>query len=95
MIKALAFDPGTGDTSQCSAGYHFSDAFGGCVLDDPGVIVDVPGNATAPANFLMYAGIGLGLLLLLGALAGGRSSKSSGVAPGTRKKVTKSFWVTF
>lgn len=113
MIKALSFD------SACSAGYHFSEAFGGCVLDDPGVVVDVTGdplqcpagkhysagwggcvsdsaggNATAPSNFLMYAGIGLALMLLLG-FAGGRSSKTTGATPGTRKKVTKSFWVTF
>ena len=76
----------------CEAGYHFSEAFGGCVLDDPDVVVDVPGNATAPSNFMMYAGIGLGLLLLLGAFAGGRASKT---ATGQRKRVTKSFWVTF
>lgn len=95
MIKALSLSQ-----PQCDAGYHFSEAFGGCVLDDPGIVVDVPGDAggggaTAPTNFWMYAGIGVGLLLLLGAFAGGRASKSSGIAPGTRKRVTKSFWVTF
>ena len=66
MIKALS--------QQCDAGYHFSEAFGGCVLDDPDIIVPVPGTAppaTASSNFLMYAGIGLGLILLLGAFAGG------------------------
>ena len=79
----------------CDAGYHFSESFGGCVLDDPDVVVDVPGGgATAPSNFMLYAGIGLGLILLLGAFAGGRASKSSS-ATGQRKRVTKSFWVTF
>ena len=79
----------------CDAGYHFSDAFGGCVLDDPDVVVDVPGSgATASSNFLLYAGIGLGLILLLGAFAGGRASRGSSVT-GQRKRVTKSFWVTF
>lgn len=92
MIKALSFESG----QTCDAGYHFSDAFGGCVLDNPDITVDVPGGqATAPTNFLMYAGIGLALLMLLGAFAGGRSSKTTGATPGTRKKVTKSFWVTF
>jgi len=75
----------------CDAGYYFSDAFGGCVLDDPDITVDVPGGgATAPSNFLMYAGIGLGLILLLGAFAGGRATKKS---LGERRKVTKSFWI--
>jgi len=76
----------------CDAGYHFSEAFGGCVLDDPDIVVDVPGGggATAPSNFLLYAGIGLGLILLLGAFAGGRASKKS---LGERRKVTKSFWI--
>lgn len=80
---------------SCDAGYHFSEAFGGCVLDDPDITVDVPGGATAPKNFMVYAGIGLALILLLGAFAGGRASKSGSVAPGTRKRVTKSFWVQF
>ena len=94
MLKALSFESG----SQCSAGYHFSPAFGGCVLDDPGIIVNVPGGggtATASPDFLKYAGIGLGLLLLLGVFAGGRASKATGATAGTRKRVTKSFWVTF
>lgn len=85
MIKALS--------QACDAGYHWSDHFGGCVLDDPDIIVPVPGTAppaTASSNFLMYAGIGLGLILLLGAFAGGRASKKS---LGERRKVTKSFWI--
>jgi len=87
MIKALAFDA----PNPCSAGQHWSDAFGGCVSD---TVPTNGGGATAPSNFLMYAGIGLGLILLLGAFAGGRASKSSS-ATGQRKRVTKSFWVTF
>lgn len=76
----------------CQAGYHFSEAFGGCVLDDPDIVVDVPGSggASASPNFLMYAGIGLGLILLLGAFAGGRATKKT---LGERRKVTKSFWI--
>jgi hypothetical protein len=78
MIKALAFLP----TQQCSAGEHFSESFGGCVLDDPGIIVDINPPATAPKDFMLYAGIGLALLLLLGAFAGGRSSgKRSSSSP--------------
>lgn len=78
----------------CDAGYHFSEAFGGCVLDDPEIVVDVPGGGiAAPKNFMLYAGIGLGLILLLGAFAGGRASKPS--TAGQRKRVTRSFWVQF
>ena len=92
MIKALAYD--SGYPVNCQAGQHYSEAFGGCVNDDGTASAPKP-PATAPSNFLMYAGIGLGLILLLGAFAGGRASKSAGIAPGTRKRVTKSFWVQF
>ena len=96
QIPFLENSPGVfadnlGTCSPCSPGEKWSVAAGLCVLDTD-IIVNPP--ATAPSNFMMYAGIGLGLLLLLGAFAGGRASKSS-VATGTRKRVTKSFWVTF
>jgi hypothetical protein len=77
MIKALAFLP----TQQCQAGEHFSESFGGCVLDDPGTIVDINPPATASKDFMLYAGIGLALLLLLGAFAGGRSSGKRSSSP--------------
>ena len=88
------FTDNYGQCSPCPAGERWSTAAGLCVLD---TVVDVtsPPPATADSNFIKYAAIGLGLILLLGAFAGGRASKSSGIAPGTRKRVTKSFWVTF
>jgi hypothetical protein len=61
----------------CDSGYHFSDAFGGCVLDDPDIIVPVPGGgAAAPSNFLPRR-IGR-LILLLGSFAAGRKQETSG-----------------
>jgi hypothetical protein len=83
VIKALGFE-------SCGAGYHFDTNIGGCVVDAP---TTTP-PATADSKLLMYGGIALALILLLGAFAGGRASKS-GAATGTRKRVTKSFWVTF
>ena len=86
------FTDNLGTCSPCAPGEKWSTASEMCVLDTE---INVKPPATAPSNFLMYAGIGLGLILLLGAFAGGRASKSAGIAPGTRKRVTKSFWVQF
>lgn len=71
MIKALSL------IQACPAGEHYSEAWGGCVVDDPGIIIPVGGGTTADPKMLMYAGIGLALLLLLSAFAGGRASKKS------------------
>lgn len=80
MMKALGVE-------ACGAGYHFDTTFGGCVADTA-----PPASKPFDYKILIY---GLGVVLLLGAFMGGRASKSSGVTSGTRKRVTKSFWVTF
>lgn len=81
------FSDNLGTCSPCSPGEKWSVASGLCVLDTD-IIVNPP--TTAPKNFMLYAGIGLGLILLLGAFAGGRASKKS---LGERRKVTKSFYI--
>jgi hypothetical protein len=72
MIKPLGFLPG------CPAGQHYDDALLACVSDtDTGGWTGGGGTATASPDFMKYALIGLGALLLIGAFAGGRASKKS------------------
>ena len=82
------FTDSLGYCSPCAPGEKWSNAASMCVLDTN---IDVT-PSTFDYKYLLY---GLGIILLLGAFAGGRASKSSGVTSGTRKRVTKSFWVTF
>ena len=85
------FADNLGNCSPCASGEKWSTAAGLCVLDTD---INVNPSATADSKLLMYGGIALGLILLLGAFAGGRASKNQ-VAPRTRKRVTRSFWVQF
>lgn len=88
------FTDNYGQCSPCPSGEKWSSAAGLCVLDTD-INVNPPPASEGGIDTKTVFFIGLGLILLLGAFAGGRASKSSGVAPGTRKRVTKSFWVQF
>lgn len=83
------FQDALGYCSPCPAGEKWSTAANLCVLDTN---IDVNPPASTSSNWWLYAIMGI---LVLGAFAGGRASSGGGVSPGTRKRVTKSFWVTF
>lgn len=63
-----------GLSQACDIGYHWSEQWGNCVLDDPDIIVDVPGTAPMSDTTKKYLVLGVAAFLLLGAFMGGRRS---------------------